>query len=377
MRFFYVDESGHTGTNLFDQSQPTLYYGVLSTNLNLDLLGKKYLPKIHRLLNVQRLHAAELGNGGLVRILPDLLKIIKKFKPTFDIYRVNKKDHALICFFDQVFDQGINPAVPWSSYWTPLRYVLLFKLTVLFDDDDLKEAWAIRIERNRTNADERLVNLCSKLLKRIKKLPDARSQEVIGEALLWARDNTNKLGYSAVNRHEVLSVAPNLVGFQLVMRGIANRIKLHKVRKPFIVVDQQSQFNTTQKSLAKFYSHAKASTHKFVIGPGMPEIDFTHMPESPIQIKAGNESHGLEIVDVYLWLIKRKLEGKEIAPPLNAVIAPQFQKGMIDELSLKSIEARWVPWFENLPVLSEEKEKEVGNLLIEQEKNRIKAIENS
>ena len=62
---------------------------------------------------------------------------------------------------------------------------------------------------------------------------------------------------------------------------------------------------------------------------------------------------------------------------LNAVIAPQFQKGMIDELSLKSIEARWVPWFENLPVLSEEKEKEVGNLLIEQERNRIKAIENS
>ena len=59
MRFFYVDESGHTGTNLFDQSQPTLYYGVLSTNLNLDLLGKKYLPKIHRLLNVQRLSIIE------------------------------------------------------------------------------------------------------------------------------------------------------------------------------------------------------------------------------------------------------------------------------------------------------------------------------
>jgi len=29
--FFYVDESGHTGTNLFDPNQPVLYYGVLSS----------------------------------------------------------------------------------------------------------------------------------------------------------------------------------------------------------------------------------------------------------------------------------------------------------------------------------------------------------
>ncbi len=40
----------------------------------------------------------------------------------------------------------MNPAVPWTSYWTPLRFVLLFKLTVLFKDEDLKEAWNIRIE---------------------------------------------------------------------------------------------------------------------------------------------------------------------------------------------------------------------------------------
>jgi hypothetical protein len=31
--FFYVDESGHTGSNLFDPAQPQLYYGVLQATI--------------------------------------------------------------------------------------------------------------------------------------------------------------------------------------------------------------------------------------------------------------------------------------------------------------------------------------------------------
>jgi hypothetical protein len=34
--YFYVDESGQTGLNLFDENQPYLYYGVLSSKTNLE-----------------------------------------------------------------------------------------------------------------------------------------------------------------------------------------------------------------------------------------------------------------------------------------------------------------------------------------------------
>jgi hypothetical protein len=37
---FYVDESGHTGPNLFDAEQPLLYYGVLSSRVNVDVVAK-------------------------------------------------------------------------------------------------------------------------------------------------------------------------------------------------------------------------------------------------------------------------------------------------------------------------------------------------
>lgn len=34
--YCYVDESGNTGSNLFDEAQPALFYGVLTSKLDLD-----------------------------------------------------------------------------------------------------------------------------------------------------------------------------------------------------------------------------------------------------------------------------------------------------------------------------------------------------
>ncbi|MCV4939876.1 hypothetical protein OFC17_34380, partial [Escherichia coli] len=65
----------------------------------------------------------------------------KKHRIRFDICQVVKRDHAIISFFDQVFDQGLNPVVPWSAYWTPLRYPLLLNLSNLFDDELAEKAW--------------------------------------------------------------------------------------------------------------------------------------------------------------------------------------------------------------------------------------------
>ena len=158
--FFYIDESGHTGTNLFDPSQPLLYYGVLSSNANLDILGQDPFPLLRNQLGVERLHAAELGNRRLVSIVEELTRVQRKYEITFDLYRVVKADHALICFFDQVFDQGLNPAVPWTAYWTPLRYILLIKLGYLFDEELLRKAWEARIDLNKQRANDTLVNVC-------------------------------------------------------------------------------------------------------------------------------------------------------------------------------------------------------------------------
>ena len=145
---FYIDEGGHTGPNLFDPAQPMLYYGVLSSKVNVDVLAEERLKRPRTQLGVARLHAAELGNGRLVQIVRELCELQLKLDLRFDIYRVAKPDHAIISFFDQVFDQGMNPAVTWTGYWTPLRYILLGKLASLFDERLAELAWEARLELN-------------------------------------------------------------------------------------------------------------------------------------------------------------------------------------------------------------------------------------
>lgn len=371
--YFYVDESGHTGTNLFDENQPVLYYGVLSSKVNLDVLAENELSVLRKRLGVKRLHASELGNGGLVQIVDDLINIQKKYDLRFDIYRIAKPDHALICFFDQVFDQVLNPAITWSAYWTPLRYVLLLKLASLFDEDILKIAWSARIELNDEKANAGLIEVCRTIKGRVSELPDERSRTLIYDALNWAQNNPTEIQYNAKRKKDLLSITPNLIGFQSVMHGIASRLKKNNKNASIITVDQQSQFNKGQKTFAEFCVSVK-NAPLLSIGPGLPEIDFKDMPTIPLSFKSGTYSAGLEVVDVYIWLFKRMLEEKEVANELQPFINKQIPKSKTYEISINAISSRSQKWFEELPEPTEDEIKKGSELMKIDEARRISGM---
>lgn len=374
--FFYVDESGHTGANLFDEAQPRLYYGLLSSAVHLDYVAEPRLASLRRKLGVERLHAAQLGNGRLAQIAGDLADIQKRFRLRFDLYRVAKPDHAIICFFDQVFDQGMNPAITWTGYWTPLRYVLLIKLAHLFDEELARRAWGARINLDDKVADGELIAICKALRSRLHLFADARSRQLIGDALAWAIANPREISYNVGDKEQILQVTPNIIGFQSVMHGIAARLQTNGRAASRIIVDRQSQFNKAQQTLAEWY--ASAAGMRMPMGPGMPEVNFQGMPTVPIAFKAGTESAGLELVDIYLWVFKRVLERKEIAEELYPLVKYQFSRGRTDEISLAAIEERWTRWEQNLPQLwdmSEEQLKRAREIHLIEESRRLAAIQ--
>ena len=370
--FFYVDESGHTGSELFDADQPVLYYGVLSNDLNLDVLAEERLVPLRKRLGIDRLHAARLGVGRLATIADELVSIQKKFDLRFDLYRVNKPDHAIICFYDQVFDQAMNPAVTWTSYWTPLRYILLLKLASLFEEDDARLAWSARNDTDRTRANEKLIAVCQNLAQRVGQLPDARSRQLIGDALTWASQNPDAIGYNVDQQGDKKQISPNIIGFQLVMHGIANRILKRGKRASKIVVDRQTEFNKAQKTLSEFY--AAAAGIKGATGPGLPQISFAGMPKTPIEFAAGTDSAGLELVDVYLWIFKRLVEGKEMAAELMPLFYGQQARGRTDEVSLRAIAHRWENYFAQMPELEDmpQAQIEAARSIMEMEEMRRK-----
>lgn len=373
--YFYVDESGHTGPNLFDAAQPMLYYGVLSSRLNLDVVAEPSLASMRRSLRAPRLHAAELGVGRLIDVSPGLVQLAKRLEMRFDIYRVAKPDHAIICFFDQVFDQGMNPAVTWTGYWTPLRYVLLLKLASLFDEELAQKAWAARIEPKDQIALPVMQEVCVELRSRVHALPDARSRQLVTDALTWAEKNPEELSYNVASKKDMLQITPNVIGFQSVMHGIAARIKLTGRQASRIVVDQQSQFNKAQKTLAEFYQNARGL--KASMGPGMPEVDHSKMPRTPIEFSSSVGSAGLEITDIHLWIFRRVMEGVRLPPELASLVRLHAHRTRTDEISLRAIESRWTRWFQQMPGLenmSAEQIERARVILAKDETRRMQAV---
>ncbi|RQR72261.1 hypothetical protein DIE11_28345 [Burkholderia sp. Bp9012] len=373
--YFYIDESGHTGPNLFDPAQPMLYYGVLSSRVNLDVVAVEKVDAIRRRLGVPRLHAAELGIGRLMDVVPHVLPLVKQFDIRFDVYRIAKPDHAIICFFDQVFDQGVNPAVTWTGYWTPLRYVILIKLAALFDEDLARSAWQARITPKDDISLPILQQVCRELRRRTDRLPDARSRQLIGDALAWVDANPGEISYNVSSKRDILQVTPNVVGFQSVVHGIASRLRNIKTRASRIIVDQQSQFNSAQRTLADFYRSSRG--FKAPMGPGLPMVDHTHVPDVPLEFLASTNSCGLELVDVHLWVFKRAMEGADLPPKVGALVCAHMYRSKTDEISISAIAHRWSKWFSEIPEIEEmspEKIERAKEIIKVDEERRLKAM---
>ena len=370
--FYFIDESGNTGLHLFDPNQPILYYGVLGCRSNLDLTAEPLLKELRASLGVERIHANQLGVARLTGIAERLTRFSKKNDLRFSLFKVAKRDHAIMSFFDQVFDAGMNDAVPWAHYWTPLRYILLFQVEHLFDEELAKEAWAARREQNPARCATKLKELCLKLLERVDHLPDARSRELISGALKWAAANPEKISYGVGNYDSELQISPNLVGFQQVLAGISQQSAAMDRAVRRITVDQQTEFNGAQAELADIYKRLRG--HSQEMGPGMPKADFSNMPEVPPTFLPGDKSAGLELVDVTLWIAKRLLEERDTSDELRTLLWAQAKRGGADEVSFAGLDKRWRHLVQ-LPDPVEPLPTELVEFIERQEAERKQAIE--
>lgn len=147
-----------------------------------------------------------------------------------------------------------------------------------------------------------------------------------------------EISYNADAKDQGKQITPNIVGFQLVMAGIAKRTREGGSAPTQIVVDRQGEFNGAQRILSEFY--AEAAGIKFENVPGVMELSFDGMPQIPVTFCPGHENCGLELADIYTWLFKLAFERKKIAPELQLLVDAQMGIGNTDELSLRGIRYR-------------------------------------
>jgi hypothetical protein len=362
--FFHVDESGNSGNNLFDPHQPVLSYGVLSSKLNVDALGAGEHAAILRRIGVESLHASELGGARLSPIADQLVALQRRFDFRFDYYFIHKPSFAVVTLFNAVFDPGINDAMKWDWYWTPMRFPLLAALDCIVDEDILRESWRLcLVPRDKLSRESDSISaLLTTVLERLEASDlDKRAKEILRDALRFGIQHPLKMDFGI---YSPIALAPNSIGFQFVLAAIAKRLKV-AARKPLgITVDRQTQFNPAQLETYDLQSRMARSlrgsgvekdrylAHPFLEGAREDAAALiSHFPEEKLTIASSNQSFGLQLTDTYLWLTNRAISDRDYPMELAPIMRTFFTKGMIDGISLSAMMQRWSAFEKKLPPL--------------------------
>jgi hypothetical protein len=387
--FFHIDESGNSGNNLFDPLQPVLSYGVLSSRWDVDAHGLGERELMLRQASVQSLHANELGIGGLNRIADTLVALQDRFELSFDYYFVDKQSYAVVNFFNAVCDAGLNEAMKWDWYWTPLRFPLIAALDRIMDDGIRRESWRLCLApRNRIDREaSRIVDLLLAVLERLAASDvDARLREVLTDALRFGARHPLSLDFGVYNP---TTLSPNAIGFQFVLTAIAHRQRLHGQKALRLTVDRQTQFNGAQLNTHKFQSTLATAfkgvhsdregflAHPFLEGAREDTATLiAHFPERAITISPSVESFGLQITDVYLWLINRYMKGSTVPQQLIPIIESVLLGGMIDGISVDAMMQRWTAFEQKLPSFENvaPEHRETAQRSIDAQRRKVEAL---
>ncbi|MCR9240642.1 MAG: DUF3800 domain-containing protein [Rhodobiaceae bacterium] len=333
----YIDETGNTGRNLFDDQQPVYITGALITRANFDLsYGANLKTKLDK-HDIQELHANEIGFRKLELVAPDLLQILRHSDASFALSVVEKKYLLATKVVDSIFDSGENPSVPWDFYnLRPLRMMLVFKLSSLLCDDLAKNFWSILMERNKAKLLENLKKFCEAILVRVPELPDAHSRQLFTDAFQWVKENPDGPLIFTQNRHDLKQHMPNTVAFSNLLRAVDQVSKIKRCPRTNLVHDSQHEFSNTLAFIHKFFANAPDEQ----IHHAGETYTLSVLPGSSFEMVPDENSLGVQIADTFLWLYRRHTLGKDIPPNSRKLLDFSLNRTLIEEFTFDGVHQR-------------------------------------
>jgi hypothetical protein len=224
---------------------------------------------------------------------------------------------------------------------------------LLLNEELAKEAHRLCLLRDISKHREAVVALLQKLRDRTRVAGfQPRVREVFDDAFAYGIDHPEEMDFGSSDAN---LVSPNAIGFQFVCHALARRVrKRRKVRVGFIKVDRQQQFNRAQEMT--HYMQAKLAEglrtapneqrgimldHPLFVGFDRADIELQGFPDGKLQIATSSESIGLQIVDVYLWLMNRVIEGVRVPGELVSLVTSIMNRGVIDCISMEGMAERY------------------------------------
>lgn len=323
--YAYVDETGNTGNRIFDPHQPLFITAAMMTRGNFDILRRAEIGMIAKKAGAHALHANELGVGRIEIIARDLLKLVKGANARFCLLRLEKRYLAATKVIDTYFDSGENLAVPWQVYnLRKLRLLLTFKVArFVLTEEIAQTVWDCLTARKEGTSVTLFVEGAKALLGNARYLPDARSRQIVTEAMEWAITNVENFSFHTKSRAFRFAHSPNLVAFTSLLTGIDETSKACGSPVREIVHDRQIEMETTLRFYHEILAHASDGVFHW---PGEPPLSVRKVPGSVLRMATEEVSPGLQVIDVVLWLFKRALTDQDIGPEGARLLQQVFRR---------------------------------------------------
>lgn len=330
--YAYVDETGNTGTNLFDQDQPAFITAALMTKTNFDLLQKDVVKEIASKVGTDILHANEIGIEQMNKLSGPLLGLLKRSNARFSISYIEKKYLITTKLVDTLFDSFENKAVPWHIYnLRPMRLLLVFKVASILTKDTARKFWSSILESEKEEAYKLFLESISDLKQNIKLIPDKRSQQIIADAVEWAAENHESIHIHTNSKAARHGHLPNLAAFPNLLEGIEKQSNSWGRNVVEITHDRQAQFQNTLRHWHDLHANAAPGSFIWMMGE---KYTVRRVPGSRFRICRSQESPGIQVVDTILWLLKRIIDEKPLERNNTMLMAYVIKRAHHSHLSL-------------------------------------------
>jgi Protein of unknown function (DUF3800) len=333
--FAYVDESGNTGKNIFDPAQPNFYTAALVTRGDFDAIWGERVRVIARQTGAEAIHANRLGLGRLEEIAGPLFKLVQTSKAHFFLSRVEKKYLLATKMFDVLFDSGENAAVAWHNYNVrPLKIILAFKLAMVIDEKTAREFWSALLMPTEEDAIKALPPICESLKSRLTLIPDERSRQILGEGLDWVIKHPDCIQLATESKLAKQGHFPNLVAFANLLQGLQHFSQLWNKKIARITHDHQSEVGKTIQFWHERFANAASDD---IIEWAGERYSLQWAPGSRLIMTHDEESPGIQIADVALWLFAQALNCKDLPPGCTSILGLVLERGWHNDFSFDGV----------------------------------------
>ncbi len=332
--FAYVDETGNTGHNLFDEAQPDFYTAALITRGDFDAVFGADVMAIADKLGVKALHGKELGVHRIAAIAPDIIRLLSRAKASFFISRVEKIYLLATKVFDTFFDSGENAAVAWHHYnYRPFKLMLVFKLATRIDYETAKQFWRCILEPKEEKATAMIPEICRALKDGLVHLKDASARKVLVEGLDWAEKFPECIHIHTDRRSARQGHFPNMVAFANLLEGLEEHSRRFKRPVARITHDTQGEFEKTLAAWHEMYSNASPETLEWA----GETYSMQRVVGSTFEVKEDHASAGIQVTDIVLWLYHQSQKEKDLPGGCIDLLHYAYENGWNSDFSFKGV----------------------------------------